>query len=79
MSLVNRRISILGKTMSNRCQSVFDIPEVSAEISEVHEKYIGVPADKASNTIVVVCKTHYINCLIEELGLSTSTGNPTYK
>ena len=24
------------------------------------------------------CKTHYINCLMEELGLNTMTGNPTY-
>ena len=57
--------------MPNRCQSVFDIPEVSAEL---HEKYGVVPADKGSNNIVFVCKTHYINCLIEELGLSISTG-----
>ena len=37
-----------------------------------------VPADKASNNIVFVCKTHYINCLMEELNMSTMTGNPTY-
>ena len=32
----------------------------------------------ASKNIVFVCKTHYINCLMEELGMSTMTGNPTY-
>ena len=78
MSLVNRRISILiCKTMSNRCKSVFDISEVPAELFELQEKYVVVPADKASNNIVFVCKTHYINCLVEKLGLNTSTGNPT--
>ena len=40
--------------------------------------FVVVPADKASNNIVFVCKTHYINCLMEELGMSTMTGNPTY-
>ena len=64
--------------MSRRHESVFDDPDVAAELSEVHEKFVVVPADKASNNIVFVCKTHYINCLMEELGMSTMTGNPTY-
>ena len=72
MSLVNRRISIVCKTMSNRCKSVFDIPEVCAELSELQEKCVVVPADKASNNIVFVCKTHYV----EELGLNTYTPSP---
>ena len=55
-----------------------DYLDVAAELTEIHEKIIVVPADKASNNIVFVCKTHYINCLMEELGLSTMTENPTY-
>ena len=43
-----------------------------------HNKYVVVQADKASNNIVFVCKTHYINCLIKELGINSATGNPTY-
>jgi hypothetical protein len=34
--------------------------------------------DKAPNNIVFVCKSHYIDCLITELGIDTSVGNPTY-
>ena len=64
--------------MSRRYESVFDDPDVAAELAEVHEKFFVVPADKASNNVVFVCKTHYINCLMEELGMSTMTGNPTY-
>ena len=78
MSLVNRRVSVLSRTMSRRHESVFDDPDVAAEVAEIHEKFVVVPADKASNNIVFVCKTHYINCLMEELGMSTMTGNPTY-
>jgi len=37
-----------------------------------------VPADKASNNIVFVCKTYYIDCLVRELGISNNTGNSTY-
>ena len=46
-------------------------PDVAAELDEIHEKFVVVPADKASNNIVFVCKTHYINCLMEELDMNT--------
>ena len=59
-------------------ESVFDDQDVAAELAEIHEKFVVVPADKASNNIVFVCKTHCINCLMEEIGMSTMTGNPTY-
>ena len=62
MSLVNRRVSVLSRTMSRRHESVFDDPDIAAELAEIHEKFVVVPADKASNNIVFVCKTHYINC-----------------
>ena len=35
-------------------------------------------ADKASNNIVIVCKSHYKDCLIKELGIDTLGDNPTY-
>ena len=36
-------------------------------IQEFHRKYVLVPADKAANNIVVVCRLHYINTLKQEL------------
>ena len=41
-------------------------------IQEFHRKYALVPADKAANNVVVVCRLYYINTLIQELG-STKT------
>jgi hypothetical protein len=38
-----------------------------------------VPADKASNNIVFVCKNYYYECLLNELGFTSTSGNPTYK
>ena len=37
------------------------------DIQEFHRKYVLVPADKAPNNTVVVCRLHYINTLKEEL------------
>ena len=78
MSLIKRRVSVLSRTMSRQRKFVFDDPDVAAELAEIHEKCVVVPAGKASNNIVFACKTHYINCSMEELGTSTMTGNPTY-
>ena len=35
-------------------------------VQEFHRKYVLVPADKAANNVVVVCRLHYINTLKQE-------------
>ena len=50
-------------------------------LSDLHNKYVFIPADKTPNNIIIVCKRYYIEILIKELGLdncSTPTGNSTY-
>ena len=49
--------------------SVFDDPDVAAELAEIHEQSVVVL--RRSNNIVFVCKTHYINCLMKQLDMST--------
>ena len=36
-------------------------------IQQSHRNYVLVPADKAANNVVVVCRLHYINTLKQEL------------
>jgi hypothetical protein len=49
-------------------------------LSSLHDRYVIVPADKASNNIVFVCKSYYFECLIKELGINNNTSsNTTYK
>ena len=36
-------------------------------IQEFHRKYVLVPADKAANNVVVVCRLYYINTLKQEI------------
>jgi hypothetical protein len=57
---------------------VFHKPEVIKELNRLHEEYVLVPADKASNNIVFVCKAHYYQCIIKELGINSTIGNRTY-
>ena len=47
-------------------------------MSVFHDKYMIVYSNKADNNIAFVCKSHYVDCLINELGIDNSLGNPTY-
>ena len=64
--------------MNSRSTSIFKDPDVAKHLSLLHDKCVIVSADKASNNNVFVCKSHYIDCLIKELGIDNSLGNPTY-
>ena len=55
--------------------------DIKACLSDLHNNYVFVPADKAPNNIIIICKRYYTETLIKELGLDncfTPTGNSTY-
>ena len=56
-----------------------DFKGATKNLSELHDKYFVVPADKATNKIVFVYKTHNIDCLIKGLGVGISSGREKKK
>ena len=76
--LIQIRIKKLSGYMSTRSTSAFKDPNVAKHMSLLHDKYVNVSADKAPNNIVFVFKSHYIECLLKELGIDNSLVNPTY-
>ena len=76
--VVKRRIRRLKHSVNTRSVSIFRDPDVVRELSRLHENFVIVPADKASNNYTFVCKRHYVDILIEELGLHSLPENPTY-
>ena len=76
--VLKRRIRRLKRSVNNRHESIFCDPEVVRELSRLHENFVIVPADKASNNYTFVCKKYYVSILIEKLGLNSLPGNPTY-
>jgi hypothetical protein len=65
--------------MSTRSTSIFKDPNVAKHLSLLHDNFFFiVSADKVHNNIVSVCKSHYIDCLIKELGIDNLLGNSTY-
>ena len=79
-SLIQIRIKKLNGSSNNstHATSILKDPNVAKHLSYLHDKYVVVSTDKTPNNIVFVCKTHYINCLINELGIDNSLGNSTY-
>ena len=70
--------STLKRSVNTRHESIFCDPDVVRELSRLHENFVIVPADKASNNYTFVCRKYYVSILIEELGLNSLPGNPTY-
>ena len=74
---IEERISKLKQNFKQPTGKVLQ----KAYLSDLHNKYVFVPADKAPNNSIIICKKSYIETLIKELGLdncSTLTGNSTY-
>ena len=56
----------------------FKDPNIANYLSQRHDKYGVVPVYNFPYNVVIVCKSHYIHCLIKELDIGNSLDNPTY-
>ena len=73
-------ISELKQNFKQPTGKVLENADVKACLSDLHSKYGFVPADKAPNNIIIICKRYHIETTIKELGLdncSTSTETST--
>ncbi len=78
--IISNRINTLQRHELRATPKILENSHVKAYLKELHDKYVLVPADKAGNNIIFVCKQFYIRTLMEELGLiSGSTINSTYE
>ena len=41
-------------------------------LSNLHENYVLVPADKAANNVIAVCKKYYLDVIVNELKSSST-------
>ena len=58
---------------------ILEDPHIKAYLTDLQSKYVLVPADKAGNNIIFVCKYYYVHTLMEELGINSRTNrNSTY-
>ena len=80
MKIVKDRVKALpaSKLESN---DVFKQPDVKKYIEHLHDRFVIVPVDKASNNFAIICKKFYLEVLMKELGIANGviSGNDVYK
>ena len=57
-------------------QKILNDPDVKDTLRRLHDDFVSVPADKAANNVIVVCKKYHIETLIKELGINTTNISP---
>ena len=66
LNLVRNRVKKLKKLKRFRYsskKSILNKPLVKSYLQELHDRYVFVPTDKASNNIAIICKYYYIKVL----------------
>ena len=66
------RISSLKEKIRSPKQKIFSDPDVKDTLRRLYDDFVLVPADKAANNVIVVCKRYYIETLIKELGINST-------
>ena len=69
------RISSLEENIRSPKQEILNDPNLKDTLRRLHDDFVLVPADKAANNVIVVCKKYinYIETLIKELGINTTS------
>ena len=74
--LVVERFSNLKEKIRSPKQKILNDPDVEDTLRRLHDDFVLVPADKAANNVIVVCKKYHIEILIKELGINTTNIGP---
>ena len=80
-TLVKNKVSYLKRNNhKDQPDKLLSQEATKSALEDLHSKFVLVPADKASNNIIVICKRLYYSIIVKELGLEGDgdTTNPTY-
>ena len=79
LKLIEDKINVLQERIKPKeVKSVLKDPVTKQYLEQLHNAFVMVPIDKASNNISLICKKFYVLTLIKEVGLLNSN-NPTYE
>ena len=74
--LVVEHISSLKEKILSLKQKILNDPDVKDILRRLHDDFVLVPADKAANSVIVVCKKYHIETLIKDLGINITIISP---
>ena len=61
---------MVSRSVNTKPKSTLDDPIISRYLKDLHDQFVIVPADKAPNNVVFICKAFYYSCLQKELNNS---------
>ena len=71
---------MVSRSVNTKPKSTLDDPIISGYLNDLHDQFVIVPADKAPNNVVFICKAFYYSCLRKELDNSDrGNANSTYQ
>jgi hypothetical protein len=68
--MAQHKVKKLRLCMPHPEPSVFQDEDVTTYLEDFHTRFVYVPADKAANNIIVVCKHFYFDPIKVELGVT---------
>ena len=68
----NRIVSLRSKHINRRKKHVLGTKKHLDSLQLLHDKYVLVPADKAANNVIVVCKKYYLEVVTREITATTT-------
>ena len=70
---IQRKIaSLRNKHINKRRRHVLKCKKHLESLNSLHSKYVLVPADKAANNVIVVCKRYYLEVVTKEITATTT-------
>ena len=51
-------------------------PDVKDTLRRLYDDFVIIPADKAANNVIILCKKYHIKTLIKELDINTTNISP---
>ena len=79
IELVENRIrSLTCKKVPSVVKPLLRDDAVKNALADLHNKFVVVPIDKASNNVAIICKRFYIQTLLDEVGVPGDASS-TYK
>ena len=77
--MVRSKVKGLRKTVKSKRQGILKLNSVKEYLKELQANHVFVPAGKAANNIIVVCKRYHLEVICKELGLwPGTTSSDTY-
>ena len=74
LELVEEKIARYSSVVTLKAvHSVFDDPDVKAELNHLKKDFVIVPIDKAANNVSFICKQHYAEVIASELNYKPQT------